>query len=136
MQAAYLKTNGDSIIDFPCSLELDNYGCGIIKLSGKIPDNLKSGDKKLKKKDSLYLCSDICQESIVNNIFLPVLIKIEKNNNGIISGNINHVTWLKLKRYSINNLRLYITDEEGDIVLLGDNYLYCTLLFIPLKKWQ
>ena len=34
-------------------------------------------------------------------------------------------------RPNINSIRLYIADKFGKIVLVDENALYCTLLFIP-----
>ena len=41
------------------------------------------------------------------------------------------VIWLKVMRPSISSIRLYITDQSGDIVSLPRNKLSFTLLFVP-----
>ena len=47
------------------------------------------------------------------------------------NGQIWKVIWLKVMRPSISSIRLYITDQSGDIVSLPRNKLNCTLLFVP-----
>ena len=36
MKALYLSTKGDDTIDLPVPLEVENYLCGIVEMSGKV----------------------------------------------------------------------------------------------------
>ena len=121
MKAVYLSTNGDNTITLPQPLEVQNYGCGIIEMTGKVQSGYR---------EPLFLCCDICEESVVGNIKLPVLRYINRNGRNIISKSIDHVIWLKVMRPSISSIRLYIADYTGRVVSVGSNQLYCTLLFI------
>ena len=49
MKALYLSTKGDDTIDLPVPLEVKNYLCGVVEMSGKV--NTFKGD--------LFLCCDI-----------------------------------------------------------------------------
>lgn len=126
MNALYLKTNGDTVATLAETLELEGYGVGVIEMYGKIIVENKSHG------DPLFLCSDINQDSYVENIKLPVLREIRRNQkNGFVNNNINKIIWLKVTRRSISKIRLYICDAKGNIVSLKNKDLHCTLLFIP-----
>ena len=51
----------------------------------------------------------------------------------MIINDINHVIWLRVMRPHISNIRLYISDEFGEIKTVDKNKLNCTLLFVPPK---
>ena len=68
---------------------------------------------------------------MVNNTKMPILRYINRNPNGLVNKSIDHVIWLKVMRPNINNIRLYVADKFGKIVLVDENALNCTLLFIP-----
>lgn len=128
MNAFYLSTSGDTVTTLPLPLEMEGYGCGVIEISGKTIANYSK---------QLYLCSDICEESVVGGIKLPVLRAINRNiKNGAIIKGIEHVIWLRVMRPSISSIRMYIADEEGKIVSLRNNLLRCTLLLIPNKNHE
>ena len=123
MKSLYISTSGDTILELPVPLELDGCVCGIIEMSGRL--STYKGD--------LYLCSDICEESLVGDIVIPVLHKINRRTNGVIINDINHVIWLRLMRPQITSIHFYIVNARGDIMLFGDDKLKCTLLFTSSK---
>ena len=51
----------------------------------------------------------------------------------LVINDINHVIWLRVMRPHISNIRLYISDESGEIKTVDKNKLNCTLLFVPSK---
>ena len=116
----YFSINGDDTLELPIPLEVEGYFCGVIEMSGKINNSTK---------DDLYLCSDICEESSVGLIRMPVLRSIRRRPNGLILNDLNHIIWLKVMRPRINTIRLYISNAKGEIVAFADNNLKCTLLF-------
>ena len=125
MNALYLSTNGDSITQLPTTLEIQGYGCGVIEMTGKVYHS---------EKEPIYLCSDICEESIVGQSKMPVLRRIKRGASGIVNSNIHNVIWLRVMRPTISSVRLYISNSKGEIISLGDEKLNCTLLFIPKQK--
>ena len=175
MNAVYISTNGDTVTTLATPLDIPNYGCGVIELSGRIDDqdieisgkvmdmiNLEEEEeevedqedgiglrkrkrdmngvesKKRKKRhikeknqDDLYLCSDIVVSSYVHSIKLPVLRCIKRKPNGYILNNISRPIWLSLNRPFISNIRLYITNNQGEIISLPNKSLNCTVLFLP-----
>ena len=125
MNALYLSTNGDTITQLPTTLEIQGYGCGVIEMTGKVYHS---------EKEPIYLCSDICEESIVGQSKIPVLRRIKRGASGIVNSNIHNVIWLRVMRPTISSIRLYISNSRGEIISLGDEKLNCTLLFIPKQK--
>ena len=123
MKALYLSTKGDDTIDLPVPLEVENYLCGIVEMSGKVNTF----------KEVLFLCCDICEESFMGEMMMPVLRSIKRKTNGMVNNDINHVIWLRVMKPHISNIRLYISDEYGEIKTVDKNKLKCTLLFIPSK---
>ena len=120
----YLETNGDSIISYKNPLEYEGYGIGLVKIDGKI---------KVQSNNNLFLCCDIIEESYVGNEKLPVLYPLTRDENGKIDCSIYQVLYLRIIRPSISSIRLYITNEKGQIVSLSKNSLRCVLLIIPGK---
>lgn len=132
MKAVYLTTDGDTTTVLPFPIEAHNYGCGVIEMNGKlfVPKDRNNQDNNRKdNNENLYLCCNMVEDSFVGNIKMPVLRTI-KRKNGVVSGIIHKVIWLKVMRPTISNIRLYITDEKGNIVSLNRNKLNCTLLFV------
>ena len=128
MKVLYLSTNGDTTTVLPYPLELQGYGCAVIDMNGKITSP-KSGSNG--PYDNLYLCCNIVEESLVENVKMPILQTIIRRNNIVSPGQIHNLIWLKVMRPSISNIRLYIADKTGDIISLSRNKLNCTLLFVP-----
>lgn len=126
MNAVYAWTNGDTITNLAETLEIEGFGVGLIEIYGRPKLDIKYKNK------NLFLCSDITQDTYVGNMKLPVLRMLTTNSQGsVITKDINKVIWLKVTRRSINYLRLYICDDKGELVSLGNKRLNCTLLFIP-----
>lgn len=123
IKSVYFSTSGDTTIDLPVPLEIEGYVCGIIEMSGKISSY----------KGDLYLCSDICEESVVGEVIMPVMRSIMRRPNGVIINDIKHVIWLKIKRPHISSMRFYISNTKGDIMSFGEDKLKCTLLFTTSK---
>lgn len=125
MHALYLNTNGDSVTNLAVQLDVEGYACGVITMRG----STNAFEDK-----SLFLCCDIIEESNINDKRLPVLREIVFNKKGTISNKIEHIIWLQVLRPTISSIRLYICNENGEIVSFGNKKVYCTLLFIPPKK--
>ena len=118
MKSLYISTNGDTTLELPVPLEVEGCVCGIIEMSGKLTTY----------KDDIFLCSDICEESIAGETIMPVLRNIKRRSNGIIINDVNHIIWLKIKRPKITSIRFYIANARGDVMSFGDDKLKCTLL--------
>ena len=86
MKVIHIPTTADSTLEIPTPLDVEGYLCSIVELTGKVV-NLK-GD--------LFLCCDFCEESVVDDIKLPVLRCIKRKQTGIVYNDINHMIWLQV----------------------------------------
>ena len=63
MKALYITTSGDTTLELPIPIDIEGYVCGIIEMNGKLSTY----------KGNLFLCLDICEESIAGETVMPVL---------------------------------------------------------------
>ena len=119
MKSLYISTSGDTTLELPVPIDVDGCVCGIIEMNGKLSSY--TGD--------IFLCSDICEESIARDTVMPVLCNIKRKPNGVIINDLNHVIWLKVIRPKITSIRFYITNVRGEVISFGQEKLKCTLLF-------
>ena len=121
----YFTLEDENTFQLAKTINTDKYLCGISYLEGKVVT------PSYKKSDRLFLCSDVCQESYVNSIKLPILCEIYRNKkNGTVINEIYNITWLRILRPNISSVKLYICDEEGSTVSFWTGQLRCSLLFI------
>ena len=118
MNIIYLTTNGDTITNLALPLIIEENICGITQMWGRVISDYLG---------PLYLCSDICEESRVGSVMLPVLCRINRHQGGIVNSNVYNVNWLNVKRKCVQNIRLYICTDKGTIITLRDKRLHCTL---------
>lgn len=82
---------------------------------------------------SLFLLTDICEETIVNNQKLPLLRMISLCNYKItrkpLTITYSNVFYRLVKRQSIDQLRIYIKDVSGESLSVELEKLTCTLHF-------
>ena len=85
--------------------------------------------------ETLYLCADYVQPSILGNKLIPVFrkLKIKKNPNNaqvsLVNQQAREMLWLPTERSHIDEFRVYITDFRGEISTLENCMLNCSLLF-------
>ena len=104
MKVLYLSTNGDTTTVLPYPLELQGYGCAVIDMNGKITSP-KSGSNG--PYDNLYLCCNIVEEPLVENVKMPILQTIIQRNNIVSPGQIHNLIWLKVKTQHIKHKAIY-----------------------------
>ena len=66
MKSMYISTSGDTTLELPVPIDVDGCVCGVIEMNGKLSSYV--GD--------IFLCSDICEESIAIETVMPVLQNI------------------------------------------------------------
>lgn len=124
-----VEKNSNGILDVTTTLavplHVEEYGCGLVSVQGSV----NTVDAKTKKLP-LYLCTDVCEDSNVDGIKIPVLRQLIRNPKGMVN-DVNNIIWLRVNRPIIRNVRLYISDNKGELVSLSSGWLSCTLLFIP-----
>ena len=119
MKSLYISTSGDTTLELPVPSDVEGLVCGIIDMSGKLTTY----------KGDIFLCSDICEESVAGETVIPVLQNIKRRTNGVVVNGVNHVIWLKVIRPKLSSICFYIANARGDIMSFGDDKLKCTLLF-------
>ena len=123
------NTNREDVLDksitLAIPLQMEGYGCGLFEISGKVVN------KERQKREPLYLCCDICEDSNVHDIKMPVLRHLIRNPNGVVQNDINHIIWLRINRPIVTSIRMYIATAEGELASLSACKLDCALLFIP-----
>jgi hypothetical protein len=132
MNALYMTTTGDSTITLAQRLDIENYGCGLIEVSGQ----LEPTNSTLSARDNFFLCSDFVQESFIGQIKLPIIRKIKFSRNWEVNTYFKKIIWLKVEREPISRINLYLTDELGNRVSFKGEGLMCTLLLIPNKSYM
>ena len=86
MKSLYISTSGDTTLELLVPLDVEGCLCGIIDMSGKLTTC----------KGDIFLCSDICEESVAGEMVMPVLRNIKRRTNGVVVNDVNHVIWLKV----------------------------------------
>lgn len=72
----------------------------------------------------LYLCSNICEESIAGEFKLPILARID----GELTQP-NHVIYILVKTKELSVIEIYLYDRNGRPVSFSSGMSYCTLRF-------
>ena len=127
-----MTTLGDTTITLPQRLDIENYGCGLIEVSGQ----LEPINSTLSARENFFLCSDFVQESFIGQIKLSIIRKIKFSRNWEANTYFKKIIWVKVEREPISRINLYITDELGNRVSFKGQGLMCTLLLIPNKSYM
>ena len=113
----------DFTIELPFELQLKgNWYCGLTEVEFKT----KEANKRI------YLCTDICQDSVVKKRQMPVLPSIslkKKQVNEIY----NPARYVQISRDSLRKLRIYLRDEDLKPTSFEGATLMCTLHLV--KQW-
>ena len=110
-------------LELNCYIEVYNHVIGLGELTGQVQS------KNERKKTPLYLCCDVCDESNVQDMKMPVLRQIIRSQGGNITSTLNNMIWLKVNRSTVKRIRLYIADINGELQSLSNCLLNGTLLF-------
>lgn len=113
----------DITIELNCPLEIPDHLIALAELTGRV----QSKDER--KKTPLYLCCDVCEESNVQKIRMPVIRQIIRSQGGNITNSLNNLIWLKVNRTDLKRIRLYIADINGGLQSLSNCLLNGTLIF-------
>lgn len=113
----------DLTIELNCAIDVTDHVIGLAELTGRI----QSKDER--RKTPLYLCCDLCEESNVLNVKMPVIKQVIRSQGGNISNTSNNIIWFKINRDQVKRLRLYIADINGDLQTLTNCLLNGTLVF-------
>ena len=107
----------------PKSLHVCHMECGLLEITARIfpaPKGL------------LYLCADFVESSVAGDSEMPILRRIKfsqmKDGSGACKKMFDPVLWVPIVRDRLDEIRLYITDKDGDITPFDKCTLNCTLV--------
>lgn len=136
----YMRTDGDTINHvFNMPFDFTNYACGVAQMNGYV--HIDAEGKSGGYKGPLYLCCDMCEDSYMagNAVYSPpcrmmrrpILREIPPlvGKTGRRNFTIPQIMWLSVTSPLIQNIRLYIVDEDGNIPELDVCDLSVTLIF-------
>jgi hypothetical protein len=151
MDVIYVNTKtGDDTVTLAERIECEGYGIGVAEISGQLTPKQKIRNKREEEEEGkkevceenifqtkfFYLCSNISEEVIINNLKLPILRKIHFNREGYVHEIYSKILLLRVEREPISKINLYITDEQGQRISFEGKGLNCTLVLIPPKKYK
>ena len=118
-----MRTSSEST-PLPATLDVGlNSRCGLFEITGKVFPCPKI---------PVNLCADFVDVSLVGKNVFPVLRRIKftqsKDGGGSIRKMFHPVLWVPIVRSPLDEIRLYITDDEGDLVPFDSCKLTCTLV--------
>ena len=119
--------SGNQRVPLPTTLHVCGKGCALFEISGRcypytdIP---------------LFLCVDFIQDSSLGTKMIPILRRIElkpdpESHEGKISQVFNKMLWLPINRSPLDEVRVYITDDHGNVRSFDYCNIQCTLVCIP-----
>ena len=92
------ETFFDITLDLTCPVDITNNVIGLGELTGHVQA------KDERRKTPLYLCCDVCEDSNVENIKMPVLRQIMRSQGGNISSSLNNIFWIEVTRNIVKSL--------------------------------
>lgn len=114
-------------INLPRHIYLEDMGCALLEITGHVKPLPPSHTP-------LFLCSDFIQESSVNNNTLPIIRRLQFEENkqgiGVINKNFEKLVWYPCTSKYLSEIKLFISDVHGAIPTFESCQLDCTLLFI------
>lgn len=117
----HLWTNGDNITHLAEPLLIEGSHVGVVSIHGKI-DLPRSWSIK-----PLFLCCNFIEGVYLRHLKLPILTQFTTNSKGFVNSSIGHVTWVKARISTLAHPRLYICNENGEMMSFSGRGVYCTL---------
>lgn len=121
MSVLYLSTKGDSITTLAEPISIEGRCAAVVEISGKIDRKVAAPLKPL------YLCCDFTENVNLHNFKLPILRQFTTNKQGYVNSTVGHVIWLHVTRSRLSSVRLFICNEDGEVVSFTGRGVYCTL---------
>ena len=131
MNAIYVTmTTPNQLVQLPIEISGDNKGCALFEVSGNVYPYID---------DSLFICVDFIEESFIGSKMMPILRRIQlyPNRTGdgaIINHTFDKMLWISCNRSWIKELRVYISDAQGNHPPFISCHISCTLVIIPHPK--
>ncbi len=119
---------------FEVSKDMSHMMCGLFNVHGTIV--LEKSKPLSDGEPRLFLCSDLCASSsfVAGKAKLPILRQLVVSKDGSVNMDIHNVLYLETSNKIFRNIRMYITDETGNIPSVERCSLNCTVLVFPKKR--
>lgn len=131
MNTIYITmTSSHELVHLPIEISGHLKGCALFEINGTVYPHVD---------DVLYLCVDFIDESIIGSKMMPILRRIRLHRDmtgggGFIDHTFNKMLWLSCNRTPIKELRVYISDAQGNLPPFVRCHINCTLVLIPHKN--
>ena len=131
MNVIYVEMDkGNQQVILPKSLEMEGKGCALFEITGRCSPYTDI---------PLFLCTDFIENSTAGLKMLPVLRRIKmspdsESEEGVFDQIFSKMLWLPTNRTPLDEVRVYISDEEGKVMSFDYCNISCTLVCIPHVK--
>ena len=139
MNAIYISMKGTSQkVTLPLEQDMENKGCSLFDISGMVKPYIEP---------PIYLCADFVGNSIIvgsehateRSMQLPVLhqINLKKTNDDNlveIDPNYNKILWLLTSHSPMEEIQVYLSDQQGNPPAFTHCNIIRTLVCIPHNK--
>lgn len=128
MNVIYVEMeSSNQVVVLPTTLDMEGKGCALFEIRGRCAPFTDM---------PLFLCTDFIEESTIGTKMIPILRRIElvsaKASPEATFNQVFHkMLWLPCNRTPLNELRVYISDEYGNIRSFDYCQVSCTLVCIP-----
>lgn len=128
-KVVHVVVTGEGVdVKLPQTIQVKNYAVGLVNLHGYVKVDWRNIE-------SIPLCSNICEASVVGDTLKPILVSVTHSPFGSNRvKDINNIVWLKTSGDELSNVHLYLIPPKGITITAEDCQLLCTLVFIPLHK--
>jgi len=111
-------------------IDLEKMMCGLLSVEGEMI--LKDSEFLSVAERNIYLCSDICENSIISGaIQLPILRKLKYSKEGKVDMDLNKVLWISTSHAVLRSIRLFLRNANGEAPSIESCNLNCTVLVFP-----
>ena len=120
-------TSENQSVALPTTHDMEGKGCAVFEIRGSLSPYTDI---------PLFLCTDFIEPSVVGSKTLPILRRIQlipnpKSSEAIISKVFHKMLWLPTNRSTVDEFRVYISDQHGNVRSFDHCEISCTLVCIP-----
>ena len=122
--------SGNQQVALPVSHDMHEKGCALFEVRGKLAPYTDI---------PLFLCTDFIKGSSIGMKMMPVLRRLHlipdtESEEAVIDQVFHKMLWLPTNRSPVDELRVYISDQHGNLRSFDYCHISCTLVCIPNVK--
>ena len=123
-------SSSNQLVSLPTTHIMERKGCALFEISGRVAPYTDM---------PLFLCTDFIQDSAIGPKMMPILRRIQllpdsESPEATLNQVFHKMLWLPTNRDAVDELRVYISDEHGNIRSFDYCQVSCTLVCIPHVK--